>query len=294
MRILKATIAIALLTVMFMAPLSVYGITNTKSVDLENYSSVNKQVLDHADNASLSVTGDITLACWFNLETLPSAAGPGALISKWNHNAGSERSYFLAVKDTAGNVVAESDYRADGFTNNVVLAVDVSATVDATGEWHHLAAVADVSASDITIYLNASDVGGTPVGTATSIHDNASAFAIGSLGGPSGSDLNYFDGQLDDCGVWSRILTSAEIDDLFNQDDTYCDLTSTDADLIGFWRMEDNGTDESSNNNDLTETNSPTYNASVPFASHICGAPAVEDESYIIELLSYKPEALVA
>ena len=76
----------------------------------------------------------------------------------------------------------------------------------------HFAITYDRSADDIKIYKDGSTVSHTKAGVAiAAIHDSSAPFELGDYN--SGSE---FDGLIDECGIWSRVLTAGEITDLYN------------------------------------------------------------------------------
>jgi hypothetical protein len=77
--------------------------TNTYSITFAKASS---QYASIADNASLSITGDISLETYIKLTTLPSSGDVYTLISKWNENS-NQRSYKF-------DITTSSNFFGDG------------------------------------------------------------------------------------------------------------------------------------------------------------------------------------
>ena len=102
-------------------------------------------------------------------------------------------------------------------------------------------------------------VDGSSIGTSgsgkTSIADKTADFEIGAQDDGS----NSFDGKIDDVRVWSDIRTDAEISNNYQQE-----LIGNEAGLVGYWKLNNGLTDETSNNNDLTNNNSVTFSTDVP------------------------------
>lgn len=100
-----------------------------------------------------------------------------------------------------------------------------------------------------------------PDTAATAITDSAAAFAFGSQ--PNGGA--YFDGFLDEAFVYSRRLTSSDVGHLYNRDGNYEELTSTDSDLRGGWKFDNNLSDVSGHGNTLTNNNGAVFSADIPW-----------------------------
>ena len=74
---------------------------------------------------------------------------------------------------------------------------------------------------------------------------------------------------MDEVRIWDDIRTDSEISD----NRLKC-LVGNEANLQAYWRFDNNPNDETSNGNDLTENNSPTYQTgNLPFDDASCGAP---------------------
>ena len=74
----------------------------------------------------------------------------------------------------------------------------------------------DLSARDFTVYKNNVDTATTttPSGTMTGIYNNTESFKIGKFNTAAIDD--YFDGIIDEVGIWSKVLTSDEVTELYN------------------------------------------------------------------------------
>jgi len=220
---------------------------NLASVDLELSSS---QYAYHADNASLSITGDFTVEAWIKLEQLPTTAESAfTIVSKYRTSATALRSYVVMLYPTDK---LDIFYSNDG-TNTTRIETD-AVIVDSNdvGKWVHIACAVDVSAKSAAIYKNGTLVASSlEAGTQTSIQDNASVFCIGA-NNEGNSDL--FDGKIDDVRLWNDIRTATEIRENMN-----IIVPSDSANLVSNWLLNTDYTDETSNGNDLTPVNSPIF-----------------------------------
>lgn len=156
---------------------------------------------ERADNAELS-TGDIsfTVQAWVNLESVGGNMG-------------------IVVKDDN----APRDYRLDFNPNRFRFFVfdsgnSVAGTVSANnlgdpvaGTWYHIIAWHDSANNQVGIAVNA----GTPdiASTTGAPQDSTATFK---LGGGDNAGLAPFDGLIDEVGLWKRVLTSGERNELYN------------------------------------------------------------------------------
>lgn len=184
-------------------------------IDLEASSS---QYAYINDNASLSITGDISFSAWVKLEQLPSSFGDYfAIMNKWDDLTSNNRSYIFSIDNTNKLEVIYTSDGASG-TGSWTMAETSSAVVDSSdvGNWVHLAGTADVSAKTIKLYKNGKPLGVSYVyQNSTSIYNGSSAFIVGAKGNPASTKSDYFDGVLDDLAIFDRVLTDAEINELY-------------------------------------------------------------------------------
>jgi len=240
---------------------------NTYSADLEASSSQYFSISD-ASQTGLDLNSDFTIEAWIKIEQLPSSSDRMAIFTKFNANSTTNRSYFLrlqsddklriGIADTGGETEVQTD-------SAFVVSGDV-------GNWVHLAACFDISASTATFYKNGLAVAGTTQNSqVTSIRNSGTEVNVGRE--LNGSGRWYFDGLIDNIRVWSDIRTQEEIVDNAGAL-TLADTTN----LVGWWKFNNDATDESANGNDLTANNSPVYSTDVPFT----GTPTLQSTDVIL------------
>lgn len=155
--------------------------------------------LSCADNADLSWgSNQKTLSFWFKANSLTSNH---FIVSKWPGNFGE-----VGVRiDSAGNIRLYAEY-AD-FSNTTHMDSSVTAT---TGAWYFVVIWSDPVAQELWISVNGTVDGGSYT---QGIADSGRAFIIGAAdSGPN----QLFDGDVDEVGLWGRVLTSGERSDLYN------------------------------------------------------------------------------
>lgn len=165
-----------------------------------DFEASSSQYASHADSATFSRGDtDFTIAAWFNLESAPDES---TIVSKWDEG-GADYEYSLFwfgglkffVQPNPGQFPAAA--WGGSFS---------------TGTWYHVVAWHDATNDELGIAVN----DGTPVtqSHATGVRDGAADFAVGYCQG--GASNRYFDGIIDEVGLWSRVLTSGERTALYN------------------------------------------------------------------------------
>ena len=147
------------------------------------------------------------------------------------------------------------------------ISTDSDTTILASSGWNHVVVTYDGSSNEsgVKIYINGSSSTKT-VGTdslSATISNTDSAFFGSQAGGGA-----YFDGTIDEVGIWSRVLTPDEISDLYSSgsaksyDDFQYDGTGLLAGLESYWDLDEaSGTVvDSHGSNDGTVTGA-TYGA---------------------------------
>jgi hypothetical protein len=226
---------------------------NTNSISLVRASSQYLSITD-ASQTGLDITGDISIEFWLKLSQLPSTASDVMrLVGKLdnvNPKTGYEMYFnsndtltFRYFDDSGNRTLCTSD-----------AAFVVGGDVD---DWVHIAVTVDVSTQTFVMYKDTSSQACTVSDTnASSIGDNSDPFLISSLGGAA----DFIDGLVDEVRVWNDVRTGTEISDNYMQE-----LAGTEGGLVGYWKLNNNLTDSTSNGNDLTNNNSATFSSDVPF-----------------------------
>lgn len=169
--------------------------TGNNSDTAADFEFDNSEFLSRADNASLSITSDLSYFVWINLE---STASNIPFMSKQN-SADGERSYqFRTNNDTLWWVV---------YANGTSGAHKTVAWTRVTDVWVHLGIVYDASAGSVSFWVDGEQQGTTQTGLDTSIADTVAAFRIGR---DQGDGANYFDGLMEDAIIWNVALASPE------------------------------------------------------------------------------------
>lgn len=218
---------------------------NTKSIQFVRSSS---QYAYIENNASLSVTGDITVEAWINVDNFPS--GTDAPIVGKYHYSGDQRAWFFSVLDNGGTLRFFVDSTGQGLSASQA---DWTFTAD-SDTWYHVAVTYDASEHSAELFIDNVSQGAGDV-LETSIFNSSARTYVGTL---SNGANGYWDGLIDEVRIWGDIRTDQEIEDNYKTEDPAGD------NLIAYWKFNDSALDETNNDNDLTLVNSPTYSTDIP------------------------------
>ncbi len=162
------------------------------------------QYLSHASNATFQ-TGDIdfTVAAWVKATSLAATID---IIAKWTVT-GNHREYLLTYNQPTNRFrwFVSKDGTASVSVDATTFGAPSTATYYFIAVWH------DSVANVIGIRVNGG--GADTTNTSTGVVSSTSVFGIGSRGD---GGATFWPGQIDEVGLWKRVLTSAEITDLYN------------------------------------------------------------------------------
>jgi hypothetical protein len=102
-----------------------------------------------------------------------------------------------------------------GNTSNTSLDVVVATTVMTTATWYHVVGTFDGGTGNLKIYINGT-LENTEPSALTGVFNSTAQFQIGHIQEFGGGAGGYFDGIIDEFGVWSRALSGAEVTELYN------------------------------------------------------------------------------
>jgi len=245
---------------------------NSHSLDLEFSDSQYASITD-ASQTGLDITGNMTLEFWVKFESLPTTStSTNYMVISKSVDSGNQRSYFLsyANSDAAGAYQWWFGISSDGTTGNRTIGT-VADTNISTGVWYRLSLVYTASSGSTVFYKNGIQLG-TMSSLKTAIYNSTAPFVIGAgNGGASG----FFDGLIDDVRVWAGTRTAQQISDNFAKE-----LVGNETNLVGYWKLNNNYNDSTSNANNLTASGSPVFSTDVGFyGTNTVSADFEESES---------------
>jgi len=208
----------------------------------------------------------MTFECWFKAESLPSSYNY-SLFSTFDSD--SRGGYILGIREESGTPkIIWTWTRASGSSGLKQSKINYTFNI---GQWYHLAMTFIDTSAIVEYFINGISIGtGTIFGSATGALDvGTSDFYIG-----GSTFATYFDGLIDDARVWNDVRTSGEIRSNYNTE-----LIGNEAGLVGYYKFNNDANDSTSNGNDLTETNSPTYSTDVAFLSDNANTHSIDLEA---------------
>ncbi len=150
-----------------------------------NLVAASSQYIDVGTNASLDITGAMTIGAWIYLASSPASGVGYQIFSKDGSSGG--RAYTFEVNNTTPGGLKNRFY-VNGSSS-----LTLGSTVLSTGTWYHLVAVY-IPDGTCTVYLN-----GASDGTATCGPSINTATASARIGSRAYSGFEeYFDGKIDE------------------------------------------------------------------------------------------------
>lgn len=207
-----------------------------------------------ADNAALSITGDMAFECWVTLSSSPGTNETRSIVTKGT-TGDSQFAYSFLYRDQDGTPQLQFTISDNGATPVTQAAVDQTLS---TSTCYHLGVSYDASAGEATFVIDGTEHASSPVGSLdTSVADTTAAFEVG-RGGRGGGDADYWDGTIDDLRIWNTERTPTQFND--NKD---AELGGSESGLVAYYKFNNNADDsQASGANDLTEQNSVGYTSS--------------------------------
>ena len=181
-------------------------------VDFEEASSQYYTISD-GSQTGLDITGDLSVSVWIKLEQLPSVAGSEtfSFFTKDPVN-GADRGMFWDILFT--NNKMRFGYEDDA-SDSTRAESNIAFTSSDVGKWIHTAVTVDVSSATINFFINGVNTGSTYTSQlATSIKNTTAPFDIGANYN-NNSRKDFFDGMMDDFAIFDRLLTDAEIQEIY-------------------------------------------------------------------------------
>lgn len=201
------------------------------------YFNGNSSYIDVGNNASLQLgAGPFTISAWFK------KAANGTVGSIYHDNAGTSNYYSIGTN--SNNTLFLYVAGDSGYT----VLVSTTSTITDTN-WHLLTCVIESSTSR-KIYLD----GVLNVTNTTNIVGSISSNRTKNIGRNT-SNVEYFNGSIDDVSIFNRALTATEVaylaaGETFINNRPLADTRFfTDSGLKGYWKLDGNSTDSKSTNN---------------------------------------------
>lgn len=233
---------------------------NTHSLDLESGSTQYASIADASQTGLDLGTGPFTIEAWIKLE---STGVYHTIAAKYE--ADDTDGYFFHVNNATNKLAmgCVAGATSDSLAGNTALS---------SGTWYHVTAVRD--GTNLKIYLNGVDDSASAVTDNARQVSTAEPFHIGLTSVGYDATGRPLDGLIDEVRVWSVAKSEAQV-----QASMTTELVGNEANLVGYWKLNNNYLDETANNNDLTATGSPVFSTDVPTGFESPSASKSESKS---------------
>lgn len=162
------------------------------------------QYLSRASEASLQITGALTISCWIYCDTLNKI-----YISKSNGNISN---YEYEIKPTSSGALQFISSNGSNYFQAIT-----TTGVITTSTWYYVMCrkTGSTNGVDTVDFRVNGTTYSTTVGSAniSNVGTSSTAFQIGSR---TSGTAEYFDGLIDEVAVWDRYLSDAEYNTLYN------------------------------------------------------------------------------
>jgi len=198
------------------------------------------------DGAGSRVAGALgSVSIWIKLDTVTH--------SHWLYEIWADDNNVVRAYYHGGTNQMRCEHKGGGTEGNCA----TTTAVENNG-WHHLVHTWDTGENQSVMYIDGSSVDTSTAdegfeGTITSIN-------IGVRG--HGWSSNTWKGDINDMAFFDDVLTSGEVSAIYNSGKPKDE--SSHSGLVGYWKMESNTDDSSSNSNTLTLVSGATYSTDVP------------------------------
>ena len=201
----------------------------TPSTQCADFESSSSQYASKSSPSGITFTDDFTCEAWIKLESytgsLQTIVGRRSTTQGWGFRLSAAGAPEIFGLNTTADI--ETAYQSVPLN-----------------KWVHVAASMDMSGADGKIYIDGVLVPSLFTSGAASSLVQAGNLDIGDRSDNNG---DLFDGKISDVRVWSDIRTETEI-----QDNMYKALVGNETNLVAYFKLNGDFTDETSNSNDLT------------------------------------------
>ena len=175
-------------------------LTNNNTI---TYANTNPLINNYAHFVSASsqwfTVPSFTISAAFSISFWIKRATTGNYQGFWTNGTGSGSSNTIEIATVNDDKIHYSNFNTEIIT---------SATLTSTSTWYHVVVTQDGSGNAI-VYVNGSS---SATGTVT----HAGTTDSYDIGRVHYNTAEYYNGNMDEIGLWSRVLTSSEVTQLYN------------------------------------------------------------------------------
>jgi len=194
-----------------------------------------------------------------------------ASISAWCKTSNTRATQLIAKSDTGSDVQFQvaviPNTRIDVYGSTIGFRSTDTISI-ADGNWHHVAITFDGSLGTANqrfkVYLDGTALTNLGFNGPTSLATTSTDLLIGNRGG---SAINHWDGEIDEVSLWTKVLSSSEVTDIYNSG-APTDLTGQSG-LANWWRMGDNDGGSGTTVTDQAGSDNGTLNNDAAFVEDV-------------------------
>jgi hypothetical protein len=171
-----------------------------------SFTATGSNILDVPDASNLRLSS-FTVATWF--KTTANFPDEGVMVNKGglgSESAGLNQNYGIWFTPSE---TLQGGFETTGGSNKYV----TSTRTYNDGQWHHGVVTFDNNNNIVRLFVDGLQIGSL---STTSNPDNTGNKPLRIAGNSQSLTEDFFIGQLDEVGVWNRILTNTEINNLMN------------------------------------------------------------------------------
>jgi len=178
----------------------------SNAIDLERTSdSVGQNMyISDGSQTGLDFSGDMSVSYWVNVESFNTGQ------KTYGKDASCAVGAYYGGIDSTNIITGVSD--GSNYDNEVVAHSLSLAT------WYHVVQTYSASTQAVKVYVDGSQLGTTQTTASATLNNSSYQFNVGAnnINGCGYTQaFNFFDGKIDEFGIWSRVLTSTEVSQLY-------------------------------------------------------------------------------
>lgn len=176
------------------------------------FTYTNAEYLSIADGSQtgLDFTGNVSFSFWIYLTQLPSSTAQKCQVITKLGPSQATQAYQLFIDQTTNKLMF---FWRDGSNNSYYsfFECDTAFVSGDLNKWKHIVVTITLSPPSAIFYIDGSAKTDTTIAAdAPSWQDVTTQFSIG------GPQDGYYDGRIDEVGIWSRVITPTEVTSLYN------------------------------------------------------------------------------
>ena len=154
----------------------------------------------------LGFTSDFSVSAWLKLTSLP-VSNSYAIVTKDDQASSRSYMFYYNPNSTLTLYISAAGNTWDGSNTSS------AAAISSLGVWFYVVVTYTASSKAVIFYCNGAQLGTTQTNIYGSVYNGSAPVQVGHL---SAGTPSLFNGSMDEVGMWSRALTLAEVQSLYN------------------------------------------------------------------------------